>query len=64
MTSGGREVDVGGEGHNYDYVVPIPFEVTFDTMSTSGSLACINIYRTCKLVEGVPTDIAANLIIE
>ena len=24
-------------------MVPVPFEVTFDTMSTSGSLACINI---------------------
>ena len=28
---------------NDDYVVPAPFEVIFDTMSTSGSLACINI---------------------
>ena len=28
---------------NDDYVVPVPFEVTFDTMSMSGSLACINI---------------------
>ena len=28
---------------NDDYVVPTPFEVTFDIMSTSGSLACINI---------------------
>ena len=28
---------------NDDYVVPVPFEVTFDIMSTSGSLACINI---------------------
>jgi len=24
-------------------VVPVPFEVTFDTMSMSGSLACIDI---------------------
>jgi len=24
-------------------MVPVPFEVTFDTMSTSGSLACVNI---------------------
>ena len=28
---------------NDDYVIPVPFEVTFDIMSTSGSLACINI---------------------
>jgi len=28
---------------NDDYVVPTPFEVTFDILSTSGSLACINI---------------------
>jgi len=26
-----------------DYVVPVPFEVTFDATSMSGSLACINI---------------------
>ena len=24
-------------------MVPVPFEVTFDTMSTNGSLACVNI---------------------
>jgi len=28
---------------NEDYEVPAPFEVTFDTMSTNGSLACVNI---------------------
>jgi len=28
---------------NDDFVVPVPFEVTFDIMSASGSLACINI---------------------
>ena len=28
---------------NDDYVIPNPFEVTFDITSTSGSLACINI---------------------
>ena len=26
-----------------DYMVPDPFQVTFDTMSVTGSLACINI---------------------
>ena len=26
-----------------DYSVPDPFQVTFDTMSVNGSLACINI---------------------
>jgi len=28
---------------NDDYVIPVPFEVTFDAMSTSESLACVNI---------------------
>jgi len=31
-------------------VVPVPFELTFDVMSTSGSLACINI--------SIPQDLA------
>jgi len=31
-------------------MVPVPFELTFDIMSTSGSLACINI--------SIPQDLA------